>query len=236
MEYKERKLRHELKFPATMPQCEILRQRFSAVMTPDKNGDKGKYRITSLYLDDAYNSAYIDKQNGTDTRKKYRIRTYDLNPQKIRFECKYKDNSMTSKRSMWITLPQYESILKGDFSFAWDKQYAGTVIDDGAISNSISLLSPSVVVDYTREAYINKEGNVRFTIDSGFKVGAFSRDMFSDKIRYIPISSPAAVIELKYDEFLPSYLLELVGGVGLRQDSFSKFLICKEALTRLYMG
>ena len=149
MEYKERKLRHELKFPATMPQCEILRQRFSAVMTPDKNGDKGKYRITSLYLDDAYNSAYIDKQNGTDTRKKYRIRTYDLNPQKIRFECKYKDNSMTSKRSMWITLPQYESILKGDFSFAWDKQYAGTVIDDGAISNSISLLSPSVVVDYT---------------------------------------------------------------------------------------
>jgi hypothetical protein len=33
MIYRERALRHEYKFPATAAQCEILRERFSAVMT-----------------------------------------------------------------------------------------------------------------------------------------------------------------------------------------------------------
>ena len=80
MNYKNRRLRHELKFPATAAQCEILRQRFSAVMKHDANaGEDGIYRITSLYLDDAYNSGYNDKLLGADTRKKYRIRGFGQN-------------------------------------------------------------------------------------------------------------------------------------------------------------
>ena len=54
MIYRERALRHEYKFPATAAQCEILRERFSAVMTPDTHGENGCYRITSVYLDDVY--------------------------------------------------------------------------------------------------------------------------------------------------------------------------------------
>ena len=49
MIYRERALRHEYKFPATAAQCEILRERFSAVMTPDAHGENGCYRITSVY-------------------------------------------------------------------------------------------------------------------------------------------------------------------------------------------
>ena len=40
MIYRERALRHEYKFPATAAQCEILRERFSAVMTPDAHGER----------------------------------------------------------------------------------------------------------------------------------------------------------------------------------------------------
>ena len=61
MIYRERALRHEYKFPATAAQCEILRERFSAVMTPDAHGENGCYRITSVYLDDVYRTAYNDK-------------------------------------------------------------------------------------------------------------------------------------------------------------------------------
>ena len=235
MKYRERTLRHEYKFPATTAQCEVLRERFSAVMTPDTHGDNGCYRVTSVYLDDVYRSAYNDKLIGADTRKKYRIRTYDLSEKLLHFECKYKDRDMTSKRGIWISPKQYHSILKGDYSFVWSGEYEGTILEDASYSNALALLRPSVIVDYNRQAFINPEGNVRFTIDSGFKAGAFSDDMLSENIGYLPVEDFTAVIEIKYDDYLPSYLEELLGGIELKQESVSKFLLCHDKLTSFNM-
>lgn len=235
MKYRERTLRHEYKFPATTAQCEVLRERFSAVMTPDNHGDNGCYRVTSVYLDDVYRSAYNDKLIGADTRKKYRIRTYDLSEKLLHFECKYKDRDMTSKRGIWISPGQYHSILKGDYSFVWSGEYEGTILEDASYSNALALLRPSVIVDYNRQAFINPEGNVRFTIDSGFKAGAFSDDMLSENIGYLPVEDFTAVIEIKYDDYLPSYLEELLGGIELKQESVSKFLLCHDKLTSFNM-
>ena len=235
MKYRECTLRHEYKFPATTAQCEVLRERFSAVMTPDTHGDNGCYRVTSVYLDDVYRSAYNDKLIGADTRKKYRIRTYDLSEKLLHFECKYKDRDMTSKRGIWISPGQYHSILKGDYSFVWSGEYEGTILEDASYSNALALLRPSVIVDYNRQAFINPEGNVRFTIDSGFKAGAFSDDMLSENIGYLPVEDFTAVIEIKYDDYLPSYLEELLGGIELKQESVSKFLLCHDKLTSFNM-
>lgn len=235
MKYRERTLRHEYKFPATTAQCEVLRERFSAVMTPDTHGDNGCYRVTSVYLDDVYRSAYNDKLIGADIRKKYRIRTYDLSEKLLHFECKYKDRDMTSKRGIWISPGQYHSILKGDYSFVWSGEYEGTILEDASYSNALALLRPSVIVDYNRQAFINPEGNVRFTIDSGFKAGAFSDDMLSENIGYLPVEDFTAVIEIKYDDYLPSYLEELLGGIELKQESVSKFLLCHDKLTSFNM-
>lgn len=235
MLYKDRVLRHELKFPATAAQCEILRQRFSAVLMHDNNGDNGRYRVTSLYFDDVYNSAYNDKLCGIDVRKKYRIRTYNLNPERIHLECKYKDRDMVSKTGLWLYKEQYDSILAGDISFMWEKRLAGSVAEEFAISNAAAGLSPSVIVDYNREAFIKPEGNVRITIDSGFKLGAFSKDMYSDITRYLPVYEPAAVIEVKYDDYAPSYIFDLLGGIKLTQQSASKFLICKEKQLSMHL-
>ena len=123
-----------------------------------------------------YRTAYNDKLIGADTRKKYRIRTYDLSDKLLHFECKYKDRDMTSKRGIWISPEQYYSILRGDYSFLYGAaNMRGLSLRTASYSNSLALLRPSVIVDYKRQAFINPEGNVRFTIDSGFKAGAFFR-------------------------------------------------------------
>ena len=142
---------------------------------------------------------------------------------------------MTSKRGIWISPEQYYSILRGDYSFVWSGEYEGTILEDASYSNSLALLRPSVIVDYKRHAFINPEGNVRFTIDSGFKAGAFSDDMLSQSVRYLPVENFTAVIEIKYDDYLPSYLMDLLGGIELRQDSVSKFILCHDKLTSLNM-
>ncbi len=68
----KKKYRHEFKYMLNKGWYEILRQRVKPVMKPDSHGNNGIYRITSLYLDDVFDSAYNDKLMGLDVRKKYR--------------------------------------------------------------------------------------------------------------------------------------------------------------------
>ena len=59
--------------------------------------------------------------------------------------------------------------------------------------------------------------------------------MLSQSVRYLPVENFTAVIEIKYDDYLPSYLMDLLGGIELRQDSVSKFILCHDKLTSLKM-
>ena len=98
-----RKLRHELKFIINEGTYLMLRARLAPLMTVDSHGLNGEYRVTSLYFDDVYNSAYWQKVNGIETRRKFRIRAYDLDPSLITLESKHKDASYVSKLSRRLT-------------------------------------------------------------------------------------------------------------------------------------
>ena len=63
-----KKYRHEYKYILNSGRYEILRSRVRAVMKADSHGKNGVYRITSLYLDDVFDSAYNDKLLGLDVR------------------------------------------------------------------------------------------------------------------------------------------------------------------------
>ena len=102
-----RKLRHELKFIINEGTYLMLRARLAPLMTVDPHGVNGEYRVTSLYFDDVYNSAYWQKVNGIETRRKFRIRAYDLDPSLITLESKHKDASYVSKLSRRLTDEQY---------------------------------------------------------------------------------------------------------------------------------
>lgn len=53
--------RHELKHEIGAPELLALRQRLSAVLTPDRHSDSGRYTVRSLYFDDARDSALREK-------------------------------------------------------------------------------------------------------------------------------------------------------------------------------
>ena len=97
------KFRHELKYLINYGDAELIKQRLKTVLKTDMHAQNGNYHIRSLYFDDYWNTAYIDKVNGVDRRKKYRIRLYDLNDNFIRLECKIKNGSYISKISAPLT-------------------------------------------------------------------------------------------------------------------------------------
>ena len=110
-----RKYRHELKFIISTQMAEILKQRLSLIMDVDTHSiyEDNTYLNRSLYFDDIKSTAYYEKLDGVEFRKKYRIRIYNGDDSFIRLECKYKHNNMTSKDQVRIDKTMCEQIVNG---------------------------------------------------------------------------------------------------------------------------
>lgn len=221
--------RHELKYSINSGIYAILKGRLDAVMEKDINTADGKYRVTSLYFDNVYKTAYRDKLSGAMNRKKFRIRTYNLDPSHIRLEEKVKDDDVGYKKTAILTLDEYNSILNGNTAFMCEERFSETAAEDFFTSCCASGLKPSVIVDYVREPYVCQAGNVRITLDSRLSVCYNTFDIFDSNAVYIPVfKGNEAVLEVKYDNFLPSYIQELLSGLPIMQESVSKFVLCTD--------
>ncbi|MCM1055870.1 MAG: polyphosphate polymerase domain-containing protein [Bacteroides sp.] len=229
----EKRYRHELKYIINSGCYEILRQRLKAAMKPDGHGKNGVYRITSLYLDDVFETAYNDKILGFDVRKKYRVRFYDLSPEFIRLELKNKKGSMVSKSSVKMTYEDYKRVLKGDNGFFAEERFAGTPGEELYVSDRLVRISPAAVVDYVREAYVCAAGNVRLTFDRGLKTMSGLDALNGSPEFYNVFENGEVIFEVKYDGFIPAYVRELLAGMPFTEESISKYVLCRDFKKRL---
>ena len=90
---------------------------------------------------------------------------------------------------------------------------------------------PKCIVEYERTAFVDKRGNVRITFDRNIS-GSDRIEDFLDKTIYRTPVLPEGqhILEIKYDEFLPQYLAELLEIGTLQQTSFSKYYYVREIL------
>lgn len=231
--YNEKKYRHEFKYILNSGWYEILRHRAKAALKPDSHGKNGVYRITSLYLDDVFDSAYNDKLMGFDERKKYRIRFYDLSPDFIRLEIKDKKGEMVAKRSAKMTYEDYKGFLRGDRSFLSQERFLGTAGEELYASDRLVKISPAAVVDYVREAYVCPAGNVRITFDSALKTMTGMDALAGEPNFYNVFENNEIILEIKYDSFIPSYIRELLAGAPINAESVSKYVLCRDFRKKL---
>ena len=66
-------LRHELKHEINAADRVVLEGRLRAALAPDPNGDRGRYRVRSLYFDNADDKVLREKLDGAPRREKFRI-------------------------------------------------------------------------------------------------------------------------------------------------------------------
>lgn len=224
---KTKTYRHELKYIINSGYHQILKQRLKAAMKPDSHGDGGVYRITSLYFDDVFRTAYNDKALGLDVRKKYRIRYYGLSPDFIRLEVKEKKGDMVCKRSAALSYEQYQRLLKGERGFM---QQPNTAAEEFFASDRLVRLSPSVLVDYVREAYVCPAGNVRITFDTQLKTSVQLDPLGEKAVFYNVFDNGEVILEVKYDRFIPAHIQALLGGIPMTRESVSKFVLCSEKI------
>ena len=219
----EVKFRHELKHYINFSDYISIKSRLRSIMHIDKNANENnEYKIRSLYFDNVYDKALMEKVIGVPKRDKFRIRFYNNNHEFIRLEKKSKIRGLCLKDSEKITKEECEKIISGDIEFLRDSNKK--LFIDLYSEMKGNLLRPRTIVDYTREAYIYPMGNVRITFDKSIRTGLNSINMFDDNLPTIEtIDNKYIVLEVKFDEFLPEVIRDIIQVKERRATSISKY-------------
>lgn len=221
--------RHELKFVCSDRRLFLLENKIRHLCRPDPYaGSKGTYVIRSLYFDTYDDKCLLESEAGTDNRKKYRIRIYNGSDEMIKLECKHSLRGMKAKETCRITREQCECLMNG-FSTGLTEPSQG-LLRQFMCDRSTMLLKPKVIVEYTRAPYVYALGNVRVTFDRDIGSSADARCFLEkDILRRGVLRQGEQLLEVKYDEVLPSAILELLtADRQLSRTSFSKYVLCRQ--------
>lgn len=213
--------RHEQKIEISFGDLLALRARLRAVMKPDSHATDGRYSIRSLYFDNDRDKALREKLDGVNYREKFRLRYYNGDVNFIRLEKKSKVNGLCRKESVLLTPAQVQALLAGELDdtdpLTWE-----------LLSKMRSQrLAPKTLVDYTREAFVYGPGNVRVTLDYNIRTGLNGTDFLSPDCIMVPAGDAPAILEVKWDEYLPDIIQDLIQMPHRRVGAFSKYAACR---------
>lgn len=222
-------LRYELKYEISAAVLPLLRCRLRAVMQQDRHCGPSGYHIRSLYFDDPDRSAYLDKIDGHPERSKLRLRYYNLDPSYIVLENKEKLGNLTRKTGQIVSLPTAAALAAGTPALCTEK--SGPVLDTYFSRGGAAGLRPAVMVDYRRTAFVYSVSNVRITLDEDICSGLYHKDLFDTQCVRIPVLDPGrAVLEVKFDRFLPTHLSAALADIPMVRLAISKYVKCLDVL------
>jgi hypothetical protein len=218
--------RHEIKFFLSSTDALWLSARLSAALDRDRNaGPDGSYLVRSLYLDDAFNSAYYDKIAGSPSRDKYRVRLYKMDDRVILLERKRKLGDLIQKDSAQISRRLAERIEAGDPTGF--ERVDNSLIRDLYREMRTKLLRPVVLVDYAREAFCHPAENARVTIDRYLRAGP-RYGLFDPGVPTLPaLDVDQAILEVKFDRVLPDFIASLLWDAPAARCAISKYVACR---------
>lgn len=214
--------RNEFKHIISQSAKASLSSRLSRILEMDENSKGKPYIIKSLYFDSLYDEALKGKIDGAPSREKFRIRYYNDDKGFIRLEKKVKEGSKGYKLSARLTFEEAQSIIKGRFEFLRDKD--DPLLLDFYVKARTKFLKPKSIVIYEREAYTFRPGNVRVTLDYNIRTSRDVNDFFSEDMPLIEDGEGKCVLEVKFDNFLPELIRDLVQVNETMSTSNSKYM------------
>lgn len=228
-----KRYRHELKYLISYQEYILIRSRIKYILSSDQNVDMdGTYTVRSLYFDDYNNSSYYDKYAGVLKRAKHRIRIYNYSDKRINYERKKKYDQYNHKQSELITKDQFYAILRGDYSHLMGSR--SNLLNELYYEFAVNLLRPRIIVDYEREPYALAAGDVRVTFDKNIRAGIDGFDIFDTNIPTVEtMETGTLVMEVKYTEFLPNIVRNILGASSALHVQSSKYILCCDKMLHI---
>ncbi len=221
------KPRHEYKFALSQKDYLTARSRLRAVLRQDPHtGERGGYTVSSVYFDDPFDRALREKLDGVEPREKFRLRYYNGDLSFFSLEKKAKRGGLCYKQSDALRREEGFCLLQGDFS--WARGEGRPVVRELSGKWTTRQLRPRVLVEYFREPFLFSSGNVRVTLDSSIHSRLFVPGSSLERLPpACPTGGGTVLMEVKYDEFLPELIRDLVRLSARQASSFSKYAACR---------
>lgn len=90
---------------------------------------------------------------------------------------------------------------------------------------------PKVIIDYERVAFIEEITNVRITIDMKISASYDIENFLSGNYQsFYVLPSGINILEVKFDDILPSHIRNIVESYSFKQGSFSKYYYGRKIL------
>ena len=223
--------RNELKFFVNDGDLIVLNYRLKELMNLDSNiKEENKYNIRSIYFDNYYDTYLKETEDGLNERLKIRIRIYDKSSEIIKLEIKYKANGYTKKDSCTISKELCDRLIKGEHLTLKDCNN-NKILTKVYLEQKTALLKPKIIVEYDRTAYICKLGNVRVTFDQNIRVSKHIDRFFEENLWSVPVlETNQQLLEVKYDELLPTWISDTLELNKLSKTAFSKYAVSRNVL------
>lgn len=224
--------RREQKYLISYPDAAKLKTRLSAFLRLDEHGEKGVYRVKSLYYDTPDGKDYREKLDGLEQRQKLRLRIYDEKQPGAKLELKSKNGNLQHKTSLQVSRTDAEILAKGIYTplFSYDGEEAMRLY---AVL-SLHRYRPAVIIEYDRTAFYYREFDVRLTFDSHIRSSEINLNLYERQLSWNPVFRDAVILEVKFNEALPRFIQKLLQPYHLTAVSFSKYC-CGRSLVGSYL-
>lgn len=226
-----KKYRSELKYICMERDLELIKNKISNVLCVDPNSNEnGRYCIHSLYFDDYKNTCMKEIDSGDFKRSKWRIRYYNNFENSLYLEKKEKLFGKCHKKKCKLSVDEYYSIIKGNYmDVFWNTEQK--LLKQFIIDIITRDFKPKVIIDYERFAFIEPILNIRITLDTNISA---SYDIYnflnSNYIKYPIQNKNYHVVEVKFDDILPSYIKNIFYSYNFKQTSFSKYYLGRKKI------
>ena len=218
--------RKELKFPASMYDFARVDRILALQLQRDAHCRDTPYRVRSLYFDSLHDRDLEMGLAGMYRKAKVRLRVYAPDMSLIKLEHKRKAGSDQIKHSFTLSREQALEVIRGNFSVLLDMQEER--LNELYLELTLGGYRPKVIVEYERLAYLYDMGDIRITYDWNVRAAQYTGQFFDEEIHGVPIQgSDSGVLEVKYNQFLPSFLKETLKSLDKLQTANSKYIISR---------
>lgn len=218
--------RKELKYYISHNEYIILSNFLRKILNQDfhnKDGKKG-YHVKSLYFDTLDNKSFEDKMAGTEERAKYRLRIYGTNTKLVKFEIKSKRNNSVVKETTLISKEDAAEIQNMNYEVML--KYNNSVLNKAYQEFKKRHYRPVVMIDYFREAFTHDINSLRIVFDKFLKSTQLQLDIFSkDPFPTQKLKKGIVIIEIKYSNFIPGFLKQILQIPSFERSAISKYCI-----------
>lgn len=215
-----REQKYTLQTTEALRLCSCLEQ----VLQQDSHNGVNGYPVRSLYFDTLGNLDFHEKEDGSNPRKKIRLRIYSCEADFALLEMKQKDGESQLKRSLRVSREQALQIAAGQYSCLLQ-------MEDPFAQECFTVLHmfcyrPTGIVEYNRKAFVLQENKIRITFDSRIRATESSFDLFDKNLNLYPVLDHSLIVlEVKYNGFLLSYVQNAVDNTNKSAVAVSKYAL-----------